>query len=93
MCIRDRDKGIQNFYLNIMVISRELLIDLVTEASLLGKEYLERDVLLPKLSKLNVQGYKYDGYTACITGLKSYFDAVSYTHLAAFLWYETPLAH
>ena len=72
--VNPKDKGIQNFYLNIMVISRELLIDLVNEASLLGKEYLERDVLLPKLSKLNVQGYKYDGYTACITGLKSYFD-------------------
>ena len=72
--VNPKDKGIQNFYLNIMVISRELLIDLINEASLLGKEYLERDVLLPKLSKLNVQGYKYDGYTACITGLKSYFD-------------------
>ena len=72
--VNPKDKGIQNFYLNIMVISRELLIDLVNEASLLGKEYLERDVLLPKLSKLNVRGYKYDGYTACITGLKSYFD-------------------
>ena len=31
-------------------------------------------MLLPKLSKLNVRGYKYDGYTACITSLKSYFD-------------------
>ena len=72
--VNPKDKGIQNFHLNIMVISRELLIDLVNEASLLGKEYLERDVLLPKLNKLNVRGYKYDGYTACITGLKSYFD-------------------
>lgn len=72
--VNPKDKGIQNFHLNIMVISRELLIDLVNEASLLGKEYLERDVLLPKLNKLNVRGYKYDGYTACITSLKSYFD-------------------
>ena len=48
--VNPKDKGIQNFYLNIMVISRELLIDLVNEASLLGKEYLERDVLLPKRS-------------------------------------------
>ena len=72
--VNPKDKGVQNFHLNIMVISRELLIDLVNEASLLGKEYLERDVLLPKLNKLNVRGYKYDGYTACITSLKSYFD-------------------
>ena len=64
--VNPKDKGIQNFYLNIMVISRELLIDLINKASLLGKEYLERDVLLPKLSKLNVQGYKYDGYTCLL---------------------------
>lgn len=72
--VNPKDKGIQNFCLNIMVISREMLIDLVNEASLRGYEFLERDVILPKLSKLNVQGYKYEGYTACITGLKSYFD-------------------
>lgn len=72
--VNPKDKSIQNFCLNIMVISREMLIDLVNEASLRGYEFLERDVILPKLSKLNVQGYKYEGYTACITGLKSYFD-------------------
>ena len=54
--VNPKDKGIQNFYLNIMVISRELLIDLINEASLLGKEYLERDVLLPKLEQAECPG-------------------------------------
>ena len=31
-------------------------------------------MLLPNLNKLNVQAYKYDGYVARISGLKSYFD-------------------
>jgi len=72
--VNPKNSGIQNFCLNIMVISRELLVDLINEASVLGKEYLERDVILPKLNKLNVRGYKYEAYAACITGLKSYFD-------------------
>ena len=60
--------------MNMYVIDRELLINLINEASLRGNEYFERDVLIPQLSKLNVQAYKYDGYLARITGMKSYFD-------------------
>ena len=72
--INAKDKGVQNFCMNMYVIERELLIDLINAASLRGNEYFERDVLIPQLSKLNVQAYKYDGYLARITGMKSYFD-------------------
>ena len=72
--INSKEEGIQNFSLNIIVLERELLIDLITEASLLGKEWLERDVLIPQLNKLNIRGYKYDGYVACISNIKTYFD-------------------
>ena len=72
--INAKDKGVQNFSMNMYVVERELLINLINEASLRGNEYFERDVLIPQLSKLNVQAYKYDGYLARITGMKSYFD-------------------
>ena len=72
--INAKDKGVQNFSMNMYVIDRELLINLINEASLRGNEYFERDVLIPQLGKLNVQAYKYDGYLARITGMKSYFD-------------------
>ena len=72
--INAKDKGVQNFCMNMYVIERELLIDLINVASLRGNEYFERDVLIPQLGKLNVQAYKYDGYLARITGMKSYFD-------------------
>ncbi len=72
--INAKDKGVQNFSMNMYVIERELLIQLINEASLRGNEYFERDVLIPQLGKLNVQAYKYDGYLARITGMKSYFD-------------------
>ena len=72
--INAKDKGVQNFSMNMYVVERELLINLINEASLRGNEYFERDVLIPQLGKLNVQAYKYDGYLARITGMKSYFD-------------------
>lgn len=74
MFVNAREPGIQNFCMNIYAIDRELLIDLVNTAFVHGQEFFERDVLLPKLNKLNVQGYKYNGYVARITDMKSYFD-------------------
>lgn len=72
--VNSRDAGVKNFSMNIFVVERELLIDLINTASVRGQEYFERDVLLPQLGKLNVQAYKYDGYMARIWDTKSYFD-------------------
>ena len=72
--VNSKEEGIQNFSLNVIILERELLIELITEASLLGKEWLERDVLIPQLNKLNIRGYKYDGYVACISSIKTYFE-------------------
>ena len=72
--VNSKDDGIQDVSLSIFVIERELLIKLVEEATKLGQRYFERDVLLPQLDKLNIQAYKYDGYIAYITSMKSYFD-------------------
>ncbi|MBD5394757.1 MAG: glucose-1-phosphate adenylyltransferase subunit GlgD [Lachnospiraceae bacterium] len=72
--VNSKETGVQNFSMNIYVAERELLIDLINTASVHGEEYFERDVLLPQLNKLNVQGYKYSGYVARINDIKSYFD-------------------
>jgi len=72
--VNSRDTGVKNFSMNIFVVDRELLIDLINTASVRGQVYFERDVLLPQLGKLNVHAYKYDGYLARIWDMKSYFD-------------------
>ena len=72
--VNSKEKGIQNFSMNIYVVERELLIDMVNTAFMRGQEHFNRDVLLNQLNKLNVQAYKFDGYLARITGIKSYFD-------------------
>ena len=72
--VNTEDAGIQNLSMNIFVVKRELLIDLINTAFVRGQKYFERDVLLNQLEVLNVQAYKYEGYIARITNIKSYFD-------------------
>lgn len=72
--INSKAEGIQNFSMNIFVINREVLIDMVNTALMQGKEFFMRDILIPQINKLNMQGYKYTGYVARITDMKSYFD-------------------
>lgn len=72
--VNSKESGVQNMSMNLYVIDRELLIKLIEEAAVHGQQYFERDVLLPLLNKLNIQAYKYDGYIARITDMKSYYD-------------------
>lgn len=72
--VNTHETGIQNFSMNIYVIDRELLIDLVNTAYMRGQQHFNRDVLLTQLDKLNVQAYKCENYIARISGIKSYFD-------------------
>lgn len=72
--VNSEEKGIQNLSMNIFVVKRELLIELINTAFVRGQRYFERDVLLNQLNILNVQAYKYEGYIARITDIKSYFN-------------------
>lgn len=68
-----KENGKQNFSMNIYMIERELLIQQIQNAYARGQVYFERDVLAPQLNKLKVYGYKYEGYTARITDIESYY--------------------
>lgn len=72
--INPKTEGVQNTSMSIFVIGRELLIDLISTAYMQGRSFFMRDVIMPQLGKLNVQGYKYTGYVARICGMKSYFE-------------------
>ena len=69
-----KDNGVHNLGMNIFVVERELLIDLINTAFVRGLRYWERDVLLNQLDTLKVCGYKFEGYVARIADMKSYFD-------------------
>ena len=72
--INPEEPGKQNFSLNIYIIDREFLIEQVKAAYVKGQVYFERDIVAPQLDKLNVQGYRFDGYLARVSSMKSYFD-------------------
>lgn len=72
--INPKTAGIQNTSMNIFVIEREKLIELVSNAYMEGRSFFMRDVIMPQLGKLNVLGYKYTDYVARINGMKSYFE-------------------
>lgn len=72
--INSKEDGVKNLSMNIFIINRDLLVEMVDNALLRGQEFFMRDVLMPQINKLNVKGYKYTGYVGFITDMKSYFD-------------------
>ena len=70
----DYRPGVQNLSLNLYIIERESLIQLIRDAAVRGLVYFERDILARNLNLLNVQAYEFDGYAARIADMKSYFD-------------------
>lgn len=72
--LNSKEAGEQNLFMNIYVIDRELLMQQISEAYVNGRVSYERDILIPNLDKLDIQGYLYEGYAARITSMKSYFD-------------------
>ena len=74
MYMNSSEPGMQNISMNIYIIDRELLIDQINTAYVRGQVFFERDILAPQIGRLNVQAFRYDGYVARISSMKSYFD-------------------
>lgn len=74
MHINQQDPGAKNFSMNVYVFERERLIQMVNDAFMAGSVYLERDILIPQMDVLNINGYEYTEYAARIGSLKGYFD-------------------
>lgn len=64
-----------NFYMNVLLIKRTLLMHLVDGAMAHGAHDLNRDVLQSsiKSGSLKVYGYRFDGYYRRIETIKNYF--------------------
>lgn len=72
--INPTDEGEINFSMNIYVIGREKLIELIDDAYVHGLTYFVRDILDRKLERLDVRGFCYEGYVANIHDTQSYFE-------------------
>lgn len=63
-----------NLSMNIYVIRRTALIEMIAEAYVKGYTYFERDILLPQLDKINVHAYEFTGYASSFHDLRTYFS-------------------
>ncbi|MBQ0001762.1 MAG: glucose-1-phosphate adenylyltransferase subunit GlgD [Clostridiales bacterium] len=72
--INSKDDGVKNISMNTYVMEREKLIEMITDANERGGHRLERDILIPQIKTLQINGYKYDGYVARITDMLTYFN-------------------
>jgi glucose-1-phosphate adenylyltransferase len=66
--------GQVNLGLNVYVIDRLHLLEIIDEAYLHGYTYFMRDILAKQTNNLDIHGYRYDGYVAHIHDMKSYFE-------------------
>ena len=72
--INPEDEGVQNLSMNIYIMERETLIQMIRDANIRNLTSFERDILSRNLALLNVQGIQYTGYVARICDMKSYYD-------------------
>ena len=67
-------EGKQNLSMNYILMERELMIKLVSEAYSRGLPHFIRDVLWAQRKELNLHAYKYEGYVSRIWSISSYFE-------------------
>ncbi len=67
--------GSCSFYMNMMFIKRELLIELVDKCISKNTLNFKRDIIQGEYKNLNVYGYEFKGFSPIITSMSNYFNA------------------
>ena len=62
-----------NLYTNVMVMSREFLINTIQDAVTRGLSSFGRDILAKNVESLKLYGYNFTGYYAGISSLQNYY--------------------
>ena len=66
-------EGKYNCYINVMVINREFLLDIIQDAVARGLTSFGRDILVKSVDTLKLYAYRFDGYYAGINSLQKYY--------------------
>lgn len=67
--------GRYNCALNMMVVGKQFLLDLMAKTKGTGKSHFERDVLQPECGNLRIFGYEHLGTALRIGSMAEYYDA------------------
>ncbi|MCL2699460.1 MAG: glucose-1-phosphate adenylyltransferase subunit GlgD [Defluviitaleaceae bacterium] len=68
------DPQSDNISMGIYIIHRTLLIKLLESTAAEGRYDLVKDIIIRYRRKLNIMGYRYDGYWRAINSVKAYYD-------------------
>ena len=71
--INPKVKGAFNRYINVMVINREYLIDIIQDATTRGFSSFGRDILVKNVDTMKLYGYEFQGYYAGVYSLQRYY--------------------
>ncbi len=71
--INPKTRGKFNLYVNVMVMSREFLINTIQDAVTRGFSSFGRDILAKNVDTLRIFGYKHGGYYAAVNSIQDYF--------------------
>ncbi|MBR2335869.1 MAG: glucose-1-phosphate adenylyltransferase subunit GlgD [Clostridia bacterium] len=67
-------EGVSNIYINMMVVKRDYLLNVIQEAIARGYKSFLYDIIIRNIGKENYKVYNYDGWYAQIGSLESYFE-------------------
>lgn len=71
--INPKINGKDNVYINIMVINRQFLLNLVTEAIALGLSSFGHDIIIKNVDSMKIFAYNFTGYYAGMDSMAAYF--------------------
>ena len=71
---RKINDGVSNIYINMMVVKRNYLINVIQDAIAHGYKSFLYDIIIRNVGKENYKVYNYDGWYAQIGSLESYFE-------------------
>ena len=66
-------KAKNNVYINVMVLNREFLINIIQDAVTRGLTSFGKDILSKNVDTLKIYGYRFEGYYAGIDSLQMYY--------------------
>jgi len=70
-----KDNGYSNVFINVFVMKKSLLQNIVMDSISHGKHYFMEDVIASNLDGMKIMGYEHKGFYAGITSLQAYYDS------------------
>lgn len=75
MLINPEIKGEQNVYINIMMVSKDLLERVVNDCFSRNLFSFDKDVLQAGINKYKIRAYEFEGYVSRFDSMKTYYSA------------------